>query len=462
MERFSTSYRLIAPLAALLLFLSLTSLYAFGDRDLYTAIVRLWGVVPGPFGPFLDMQYVTAAWQCHHLGIDVVVRDPCDPLNRPFSYSPLWLLIAPYPLGARAADAFAWGSDLLFLLGLFLLPPARRARDVPILVLAALSTMVFYAVERANADIVIFMLVLGAGFLALRSSWARLAAYPIFLFAGLLKYYPLSLLALTLRERVTRFLVLDLAALALLLLFAVRFLPDLEHGLPSIASGSYFTDLFGAKNLPFGIAETLNAIAGAPFASGSPAAKLCAYGLYLFLALMCAGLCARILKLESLRPALAKLTPTELIFLAIGGLLITGCFFAGQSVGYRGIFFLFVLPGLLAVAREAGGKSLRRVAGFASAAAVFLMWGEFFRVNLLAGLKRFPIEAGLVKAAWFDFWLFRELAWWGLVSVMAAMIVQLLSQSEMGQVLFSFLGRGRDVFQARAAKAGIEDPAGKR
>src|ERR1700732_2860442 len=40
----------------------------------------------------------------------------------------------------------------------------------------------------------------------------------------------------------------------------------------------------------------------------------------------------------------------------LGSVLIVGCFFAGQNVGYRGIFLLLVLPGLLGVARNATHK----------------------------------------------------------------------------------------------------------
>jgi hypothetical protein len=453
-------YRLIAPLAALTLFFSMTALYAFGDRDLYAAIVRLWGIGPGPFGPFLDMHFLTASWQCGRLGIDVFEHNPCDLLGRTFNYSPLWLSVRLFPFEGHPADALAWVCDLLFLLSLFFLPSPRRARDVVLLLLATLSTMVFYAVERANLDIVMFLVVFAAGLLALRSSWIRLAAYPLILLAGLLKYYPLSLLALTFRERPHRFLAVNLVALALTLIFVLACFSDLERALSLIPTGSYFTDLFAAKNLPFGIVQLFGAKIGAASIPMPAPLRFIAYGLYALLVLSCAGICGRISGLAGLRPALAKLTAAESMFLLIGSVLITGCFFAGQSVGYRGISLLFVMPGFLALARHADDKGTRVLGDVTSVVIIFLMWGEFFRTNLLAALTRFHVGDRNVESAWFELWFLRELAWWWLISVMAAVIVDFLGRSEMGMFLSSALKRRRPA-AIRVGEARIEDFGGQ-
>ena len=59
---------------------------------------------------------------------------------------------------------------------------------------ATISTMVVFALERANADILLFILALVAVFLAERGSAARLLGYCVALLAALLKYYPIMLL----------------------------------------------------------------------------------------------------------------------------------------------------------------------------------------------------------------------------------------------------------------------------
>jgi len=437
----TTVLGIIAPLAALFVFFLLSALYAFGARDVYAAVMSHWGIEPFPFDiTFGDMQGLLAAWQCDRLGTDVVVSDPCDILHRPFNYSPLWLVASPLGLGIGATKAAGWLSGLAFLLSLFLLPPPRRARELPFVILATLSTMVAFAVERGNPDLMIFMLALAMGYLALRSSRWRFFAYGVGLVAGLLKYYPLTLLALTVRERVSTFVVVNVVALALVVAFAAGYHADIARGLPTIASGIYYGDMFAAKNLPFGIAETVLGSGDATAADASPPHLL---GLVLeaLLLLFCAANSARLIRGSGLRQGLATLTPRESIFLAIGGVLIIGCFFAGQNVGYRGIFLLLVLPGLLAVARNAPDKATQGLLKFASVLIVLLMWGEFFRTNLIFALRGFHLGEGAVLAGWLGFWLLRELAWWWAISVLAAATLWLLSQSPVGRWASSVLAR---------------------
>jgi hypothetical protein len=441
METLPKFYRMIAPSAALAAFLALTALYLLGDREAYGAILRFWGITPGALGPFLDMHGLTAAWRCHHLGLDVVVHDPCDVMDRSFNYSPLWLSLAPFSLADHAGTALGWGTGLLFLLSLFLLPPPARLREVFIRLLASLSTMVVFAVERGNPDIMIFMLALLAGFLALRSPRARLAAYAVGLFAGLLKYYPLTLMALALRERPARLVAIGVAALAAALLFAAAHLSEIERGLPLIAYGPYFTDLFAAKNLPFGLAQTFGIAMGDKVVPLGLTLRVFAYAVYAALLLAAAWLCRRMLQRTELSAALAALTPPESIFLVIGCLLIAGCFFAGQSIGYRGIYLLFVLPGLLALSRHTRARRLRVLADATGVLVVALMWGECFRTNLLAGLRHLKIDPPLVDTVWLNFWLLRELAWWWLIAVMLAILADFARQSELARRLAALFGR---------------------
>lgn len=450
-------YRWITPLVALLLFLSMTLLYAFGDHGAYVAILRAWGVAPGPFGPFVDMHGLVSAWQCHSLGIDVIEHDPCDILDRPFNYSPLWLLASPPSLPAGSTVTLAWGCDLLFVLSLVFLPPPRRARDAALVILATLSTMVAFAVERANPDTIIFILCLLAGFLALRTSWMRFAGYGVALIAGLLKYYPLALLALTARERVRRFLAFNAVAVSLVLIFVARNLSDIERGLPLIANGSYFTDWFAAKNLPFGIAQLLGStgvLSSAPIGSSF---QPVAYGVYALLLLGCAHTCRRILRVPEFRQAMTEATPWESMLFLIGSILITGCFFAGQSTGYRGIFLLFVLPGLFALSHNETDRSVRSLGGFTSALVIFLMWSEFFRTNLPRVMQWLDVSKTAEAAVLFALWFLRELAWWWLISVMLAVITDFLLRSELGLDLSTAFKPRSTISKIRVAESAGED-----
>jgi hypothetical protein len=52
--------------------------------------------------------------------------------------------------------------------------------------------------------------------------------------------------------------------------------------------------------------------------------------------------------------------------LVIGCAVIVGCFFAGQSIGYRGVFLLMVIPGLLGIARPPASRNMRALGTGAS------------------------------------------------------------------------------------------------
>jgi len=97
----------------------------------------------------------------------------------------------------------------------------------------------------------------------------------------------------------------------------------------------------------------------------------------------------------------------------IGSAVIAGCFFAGQSIGYRGIFLLLVMPGLLALSRSAM-RELRALCLGSAIVIVLLMWGECLRQALGGG---------------FGFWLLRELGWWWSISVMLALVGDFLRES---------------------------------
>ena len=114
---------------ALATFLTMSWLYCYGPREIYEEVLRSWGIVPFR-APFLDIGFVLAAWDCTRQGWDVMWHNPCDLLQLPFNYSPLWLVAAPIRLSVRDATAVGWTLDLLFIASLTLLPPPRRLAEL--------------------------------------------------------------------------------------------------------------------------------------------------------------------------------------------------------------------------------------------------------------------------------------------------------------------------------------------
>ncbi|HEX3410900.1 MAG TPA: hypothetical protein VHT00_04195, partial [Stellaceae bacterium] len=253
------AYRLAIPIAVLCLYAIMAGLWLSGTHSLYFGALRLLGVEPFSF-PFLDTHAVLAAAECGRQGVEVYLFNPCDPLGRPHAYSPLWLAIVPASLGTEATGWVGASLDLLFLLSLTVALRPRTAKELFILGAAAVSPMTVYALERANNDLVVFLLVICGAIVFAAPRPFRLFSYGLFVAAGLLKYYPLALLILVARERRRDALVAAAAAGFTLILFGVAFYPELKVASARIpAASSYFTDAFSARNLPFGFAEALAA-----------------------------------------------------------------------------------------------------------------------------------------------------------------------------------------------------------
>jgi hypothetical protein len=409
MEPCSLIGRLALPAVAAAAFIFGCLVYALAAKSTYFAMLYGWGVVPVDY-PFIDTHTVLSARVCSAHGIDPFVSNPCDVLARPFLYSPLFLLGAGvHELGANVPLGFA--LDIGFILSLLCLPAARTRRDFAVMVLALLSSVTAFAVERGNFELSLFIAVAVAGRLALgRSAVTRLLAYALILAAALAKYFPAVVMALTLRERPRLFIAVNVAAASAIVAFVFGYRHDLLIAYANMPRQDYFGDMFGAVTLPYGLASLF---------PGFPAGVVLA-GLTLVAAVV-AILMAR---QPAIVTAYDELPEAERVFLAIGGLLIVGCFFAGQSIAYRGIHLLFALPALATLARTARNPTVRQLFAVTVPITLFLMWREAFHHFAILILPT-------VLPAW---WFVQQFAWWWLIAVLAGLTVCFVRQSAMGEI----------------------------
>jgi len=404
-------------------FLGMSCLWLSGAKELYESILRIYGIVPFRF-PFVDISGALAGWECARQGIDIVLYNPCDILGRGYNYSPIWFAAARIPLNVTDRPVVGWSLGILFITSLNLLPAPKRWIELILVLAATWSTMVAFALERANPDLFIFLLVLTAGFLAQGRLAARQLGYVVALLAALIKYYPIMALIIVCRERIPVFVVVALSIMGALGVFWWGYQDDILRGLPTIASGPYNTDLFAAKNLPF-LIGVLVENAAAPSRRTAAVGLVVTVGLYAGLVGGAVAVSRRLLRRPELRAATAELSDLERTLMVIGSAVIAGCFFAGQSIGYRGIFLLLVMPGLLALSRSAS-RELRALCLGTTIVVVLLMWGECLRSAFGGG---------------FGFWLLRELGWWWSVSVMMALVADFLWESPILQYAAGWLGR---------------------
>jgi hypothetical protein len=405
-----SAYRLVTPAVMLCAFGIMAVLWHWGPRSLYFEILSFIGIEPFRF-PFLDVHAVLAAGECQQLGMDVYLPTPCDAIDRPHVYSPLWLTLAPAFTSTTATPWVGLSLDLLFILSLAGVLRPRTPREIWVYGLAAFSPTTVYAIERANNDLVVFLLILSGGILLSFRQPYRLSSYALFLLSGLLKYYPLALLVLLIRERLRTAISLLILIGVSLLSVGMYFRHDLAKALANIPAQSYFADSFSAQNLAFGVREIL----------GSNSSLVV---IWLLGALFAIAAAKTLRAIRLIRTERFDCEATEIRLLAIGAILLGACFFAGQNIDYRGIYFLLVIPGLVKLHCSAGKTRLRQFYARMIAVALFLMWEEFFRHPLHVFATQAP-NRGLVYAE-LIFWLGREFVWWWLIAGLAAIVLTYL------------------------------------
>jgi hypothetical protein len=141
------------------------------------------------------------------------------------------------------------------------------------------------------------------------------------------------------------------------------------------------------------------------------------------------------------RRALLALPEPANTLLVLGAVLISGCFFAGQSVVYRAIMLLLVLPGLLVLARDPVDARLRRIAGWTVAAILLVMW-RLTVIEALAshGLQSWAGEAGGGSAIAAIVWIGFELAWWWIVALLMGALAAFALDSPVGRRVLALVG----------------------
>jgi hypothetical protein len=110
--------------------------------------------------PFSDSRAVTAAWQCTSQGVDVLVRNPCDPWGRIMQYPKIWMIPASLGFGQDATNWLGAANAVLALGTVVLvMGPVRRIWEAGLYIVLLLSPPVLLLVERGNVDGLILALV---------------------------------------------------------------------------------------------------------------------------------------------------------------------------------------------------------------------------------------------------------------------------------------------------------------
>lgn len=394
------------------------TIYCSQHSEFYNWTMSAQGIPYVP-RPFSDMSAVVQASFCAHRGVNVYISSPCMG-GGVYNYSPLLLRI-PF---LNLIGSYRLSSGLIlagiFFICLSCLPSPRSVTELICRAAASVSSSVIFALERANFDVVIFLAVLLGLLFYLRNFFFRLVAYGLFLFVGAIKFFPLTLGILIIRESIKLVSLLALIIGLTVLVFMIHYFRETLAAIEIIPRFGPLGMDFGAVNVPFGLSLILDPpahVIDATIASyRMPEAAKTLYYIMIFASALFAFRRER-----TYRTLLAKTDNASLAFLIAGAVLIVTCFYLAQNVMYRAIFLLFLLPALFGM-RNTESSLCRRRLDVLVAAILFLMWEEFFRTMVI----RFaPGIFGRMPSFSLDilFWMLREGVWWWVVVQLFAFIL---------------------------------------
>ncbi len=398
----------------------------------YSRLVLITSAAPLEARPFGDLGAVLQAAVCWREGVNVYAPSACMH-GGVYNYAPFLLRMAYLPLGPREQMPGGLMLGLLFLAALAWLPAPRSRDELLFRICATCSQTVILALERANLDVVIFLMVMLSVMLLLANRWAALAGYAVLLLAAAMKFYPAALLALVLRERRRQLFIVAVAALVCGLAYMLAFFKGTATAISIIPGGMHFGGIFGAMDLPFGLVFlhflpvfTLhpNLALYMGVMRRPDVLPLRTLGIVI---LTCAALVVAGRTTSRYRQAFNGLGQKHGLLLLAGAMTMTFCFFAAQNITYRGIFMLLTLPGLWAMADQPGQAARQRL--FLLISAVFFLlwmdfWGDLVGVSAILLLKQ-------SQQAYpeFGYWLLAQCVWWWVIIQFLAIIFCFLRET---------------------------------
>jgi hypothetical protein len=343
---------------------------------LWWSLVAAAGVVFGCFGLcpfffralgvdhlgvwFLDLYAILAAGDAVTLGLDPSMPNPLDPFHRPHVYSHWWLQLG--RLGFTRADTpwlgVVWAGAFFTAAVAWLRP--RRVGEVGWCLAILCAPPILLAIDRANNDLVIFVLLAPVVpcLLSYRSG-VRFLTIPLIAAAVALKAYPAvaGLVLLGCRDaRETKGLLWAAGLVMAAMLPDV--LSDLAHYSARVPEIEGLMTM-GARQIFIGLGAS------------AFVARLAG----LVLGALMVGVFCRSKFFEGW--VIAPEDRGRWLGFVLGAVVLTGCFFSGASFAYRWIFAIWLAPLLWQLPRDhAAPRRVRRFAAVTAVLLIFALWAD--------------------------------------------------------------------------------------
>jgi hypothetical protein len=365
-----------------------------------------WLAIPHLGIWFLDTYALLASSDALASGLDPYGPNPLDHLSRPHVYPSWWLYLG--QLGLTRADHVWLGLAVGLAFSAAVAARLRPRSGGEALWYAAVwcSPPVIFALERANNDLVVFVLLAAVVpcVLAAGRGW-RLLAILLVAIAAALKFYPLVALLLALPGANRREIGRNALAVGIVAaLVGANLLSEL-------------TRVHGITPQPRGLVS-FGATAFAPvleWSGSGPKVLVAVIGV----ALVAAWWRSR--RFEGWQVAAAD--QAAWYSFVLGAVLLTGCFFAGLNYTYRLVFALWLAPLLWQLPRDGRAPvAVRRLARLTGALLLAVLWLAPVLYQVIKYLRpRYPQP--IVKA-WADGLLLAEQpVWWLLVACLLGFLV---------------------------------------
>jgi hypothetical protein len=376
---------------------------------------------------FFDTHSFLSASDCNQLGYDVFIENPCDAGRRVQKYSRLWFLIGYTGLTMEDNNIVGGLTVIIFLLlSVGILAP-KNLREFILSAMLLLSPSITLAVERANRDLDLFvMLGLGVYLLGSRSRMFNTISYFLFFLATVLKFYPVASFGVFIRKikDPKRFWLLVLLTVVALGTFVWMTFPDFEILRKTVPRPQ--RNAFGASLL-FGFLEGGWKI-------------LCIIVLLGSLSLL-----FRLFYSNRTSGSTIQTRRFSTTFFLVGSLTLLFCFCVITNYDYRAVFFVFTLPYFfdLLASENTAAFTIRLINVFFVLLAV-MVWAEFadYWGRLIAeGLGKSQLAYYLTKT----FMFLKHCSSWGAMMILFVFVVELLEGPLREKIFFLSLGKGHAV-----------------
>ncbi|BBD69186.1 hypothetical protein NIES4072_34850 [Nostoc commune NIES-4072] len=358
------------------------------SSTLFTNYYDFWNLlgVPARPYPFGDLWVITSGIECHRLGYNIYKENPCNPWPyfAEFNYPRIWLSLT--NLGLSSSHTILLGTSIIIIFLVMVLISIKNLNFAEGLIysLVLCSPAVMLGIERANNDLIIFI-ILSISLLLINSSqiiW-RLTSYLLLLFAAILKIYPIFALSLILRESRRKFFIITTFLTGVFVSYLIAEFNNFKQVYLATPQVNYWS--YGSKILLSSLFNHIKAIIKTLGINKQSIYRVLpdsfSQKIILLLAIVIFVSCLIYILYKLNYQINENININFIDAFRLGASIYIGSFLITNSWAYRLIFLIFTLPQILSWMKKE--SCLRFLSMFSILAIILTVW---IKIKAVAGL----------------------------------------------------------------------------